>query len=557
MGQPIEFKQGDETWKKLRKRAQTDLYWLCGKLLGLEDKGPKGFFMKPAVHYGMCRFAERKTGIPEVDASRIQMIACARGSGKSACITVGRTIQRLLNNQNWAAGIANESAQKAAKFLGSIKAEFESNDFLRFLFPELLPDFRKTIWASDQITIQRTKPDPINPSVAAVGTTSQTAGFHMNEWIVDDLISDAAAENARKGLFTEIEAANRWVTRLPPLLKRPQVDPLTFIYTPWFLGDTYQFIEDTFSHGEPEKRFMWLLDLPDGTTQQIELVQKGSIAKFALPIIDDAGHSIFPELISDEGYEHAYKQDPLFALSQYKLKPTGGLASDFKKEWLRDFEWEGNKKQIRYKLDDRTHFVRLQDLTTIISVDPAISKKDTAARSAICVTATDGQRIFLLQAWCGRVGATDLAQRIIEATKEFSPHRIIIETVAYQSALKEVLELLANQQRLPMAMFPLADFRPGPQMNKDARIYGLEPWMRKGLFYYNPRSQAEFEQEYVNFPNQKLRDILDALAMQAQHWERLNNAGRDAHGTRLHSMKQNEAARVAKIRAHYGKRGRG
>lgn len=282
--QPIEFEQNDPTWHKLRRRAQSDLYWLCGKLIGLEEKGPPGFFMTPAVHYGMCRFAERRTGIPDIDASRIQMIACARGSGKSACITVGRTIQRLLNNRNWAAGIANENSGKACKFLGSIKAEFESNDFLRFLFPELIPDFRKTVWAHDQITISRTKPDPINPSVAAVGTTSQTAGFHMNEWIVDDLISDAAAENARKGLFTEIEAANLWVTRLPPLLKRPQVDPITFIYTPWFLGDTYQFIEDTFSHGEPEKRYIWLLDLPDGSTQQIELVQKGAVAKFALQI---------------------------------------------------------------------------------------------------------------------------------------------------------------------------------------------------------------------------------------------------------------------------------
>lgn len=552
----IEFEQNSPDWHSYRKRAQTDLYWLCGKLLGLIEKGPPGFFMTPAVHYGMCRFAEGKTGIPDIDASRIKMIACARGSGKSACVTVGRTIQRLLQNRNWAAGIANESAGKAAKFLGSIKAEFESNDFLRFLFPELIPDFRKTVWASDQITIARTKPDPLNPSVAAVGTTSQTAGFHMNEWIVDDLISDAAAENARKGLFTEIEAANLWVTRLPPLLKRPQVDPITFIYTPWFLGDTYQFIEDTFSHGQPEKRYLWLLDLPDGTTQQIELIQKGAVAKFALPIINEVGQSIFPALITSEGYQEAYQQNPLFALSQYRLVPTGGLASDFKREWLREYEWEGNRKQIRYKEDERWHYVRVQDLTTLISVDPAISKKDSAARSAVVVTATDGKRIFLLEAWCGRVGATDLAQRVIEFTKQYSPHRIVIEAVAYQSALKEVVELLASQQQLPMSMFPIADFRPGPQTNKDARIYGLEPWFRKSLFYYNPRGQSEFEQEYTNFPNQKLRDILDALSMQKDHWERLNNASRDSGGTRLHTMKIAEQAKINKIREHYARRRR-
>lgn len=498
----------------------------------------------------MCRFAERRTGIPEIDSARIQMIACARGSGKSGIITTCRTIQRLLQNCNWSAGIANESATKASKFLGAIKAQFESNEFLQFLFPELIPDFRKTIWAADQITIQRTHPNPLNPSVAAVGVTSQTAGFHMNEWIVDDLISDAAAENARKGLFTEIEAANRWVTRLPPLLKRPQQDPITFIYTPWFLEDTYFHIEETFGYGEAEKRFMWVLELPDGTSQHIELTRRGAVAKFALPIINEQGQSIFPELVTTDELEEIRKQDPLFFSSQYLLKPTGGTLSDFKPEWLQEYHWEGSK-QIRFKKDGRWQYRRLSDLTCTMSVDPAISKKDTAARSAVIVTGTDGENIFVLEAWCGRVGATDLAQQVINLAKQYSPHRIVVETVAYQGALKDVLELLATQQKLPMTMLPLADFRPGAQQSKDVRIYGLEPWARKGLLFYNGKSQSDLYQEWVNYPNTRTKDILDAMAMQLSYWERLSNINRGQHGTRIHSMQQADKARADKIRQHY------
>lgn len=542
----IEFEQGSDEWKKYRKRAQTDLYWLAAKVIQLEDKIP----MRPKVHMGMCKFAERKTGIPEIDSARVQMIACARGSGKSGLITTCRTIQRLLQNRNWAAGIANESATKASKFLGAIKAQFESNEFLQFLFPELIPDFRKTIWAADQITINRSHPDPINPSVAAVGTTSQTAGFHMNEWIVDDIISDAAAENARKGLFTEIEAANRWVTRLPPLLKRPQQDPMTFIYTPWFLEDTYHFIEETFSYDEPERRFMWMLELPDGSSQHIELVRRGAVAKFSLPIIDEQGQSIFPELVTTDELEEMRKQEPLFFSSQYLLKPTGGTLSDFKPEWLQEFNWSGNK-QIQFKKDGRVQYRRVQDLTCIMSVDPAISKKDTSARSAVVVTGTDGENIFILEAWCGRVGATDLAQQVINFTKQYSPHRIIIEVVAYQGALKDVLELLANQQKLPMTMFPLSDFRPGPQDKKDVRIYGLEPWGRKGLIYYCGKMQTDLYEEWVNFPNTRTRDILDALAMQASHWERLSSIGKATQGTRIHGMQAAEKKRADAIRQHY------
>lgn len=823
-------------------------------------------------------------------ASASSMFLCGDAmipTHNSACVTTARTVQRLLQNRNWSAGVANESAEKAKKFLAAIKAQFESNEFLQFLFPELIPDFRKTIWAADQITINRSHPDPINPSVAAVGVASQTAGFHMNEWIVDDLISDAAAENARKGLFTEIDAANRWVTRLPPLLKRPQQDPITFIYTPWFLEDTYHFIEETFSYGETEKRFMWVLELPDGTSQHIELTRRGSVAKFSLPIIDEQGQSIFPELVTTEELEQIRMQDPLFYSctppdtevltdaglrqistlqagdmvvsgtgqlrkvayvhaepfegelvgikvkgvnrpilltpnhrlptlagdkradelttadrliqpistemgqlafddpelwwlvghwladgcathsvqtvkgvgysnyrachcfaikerdlaervsnivqrklhrkariyktdidnsfgksavwnvayghkdfvaflcsmkldkpgqkvlpywmetappellrellegylagdgyvlgkhravnsvcrplleqmqricgrlglvanlsttgpnkrghqelfhlkirnddagldkatttklhergitrkvsklyrvpysgpvynleveqdhsfcianvavlnSQYLLKPTGGTLSDFKSEWLQEFAWEG-PKQIRFKKDGRWQYRRVQDLTTIMSVDPAISKKETSARSAVIVTGTDGENVFLLEAWCGRVGATDLAQRVINFTKTYSPHRIIIETVAYQGALKDVLELLAGQQQLPMSMFPLADFRPGPQDKKDVRIFGLEPWFRKGLFYFCPKTSQDFYQEYVNFPNTKLRDVLDALSMQRDQWEALNSAGRSGQGTRLHHIKASEKGRIDKIRNHYSR----
>ncbi len=200
--------------------------------------------MTEQAHYAMCRFAERKTGISEIDACRVQMIQVPRGVGKSGLITGGRSLQRLITNRNWSVGIANESLNKAKGFLGAIKIQFENNEFLQALFPECMPDFKKVIWASEQIFINRAKghEDPINPSVLAVGAGSQTAGFHMHEWIIDDIISDDAAENAMSGSYTEIDKANRWMDRLEPLLKSPKDDPITIICTPWYKGDTYTYI---------------------------------------------------------------------------------------------------------------------------------------------------------------------------------------------------------------------------------------------------------------------------------------------------------------------------
>ena len=71
----LQFEQGSKEWKRLRKRAREDLYWLNAKVLGHERiGGENGFRMTYRAHYAMCRFAERKTGIPAIDESRVQLM---------------------------------------------------------------------------------------------------------------------------------------------------------------------------------------------------------------------------------------------------------------------------------------------------------------------------------------------------------------------------------------------------------------------------------------------------------------------------------------------------
>ena len=549
----IEFQQGDKTWKKLRKRAREDLYWFAAKVLQLEDKIP----MTERAHYPLCQFAQRKTGIPEVDNCRVQMIQEPRGVGKSALVTNARCTQRLIQNQNWSIGIANESGDKAKSFLGAIKGNFESNELLQALFPECIPNFSKTEWSSTRILIQRKRgfSDPINPSVLAIGVGSQTAGLHMNEWIFDDLISEAAAENAMAGHFTEIDKANRWVDRSEALLKSPKRDPITFICTPWYLGDTYHYVvEDLFGKDEPEQWFRWTLQLPSGETRTLPVMVKGEIAVFKDPAIMENGQALFPERYDLEELERMRRQKPFFYAAQYMLEPSAAEASDFNKDWLKEYEWSGTH-QIRFRdMDGQIRFENVRDLTTIISVDPAISESKSAARSAICVVGTNGNEQFLLESWTDRVGATDLAQQIIEFHHRYNPYRIVIETVVYQQALCDVLELIAKQQNVSGAL-PIYEHKTGSQTRKDIRIRGLEPYFKKGLFYYH-KSQTEFYNEYCNFPNIKFRDILDALSFQRDVWERLANRSPGREGGMLQEWANKSRMQAQKVRNSLGRKRR-
>jgi hypothetical protein len=538
--------------KKYRKRAINDLYWLNAKVLGHEKLGE--FRMTYRAHYALCRFAERRTTIPEIDNCRVQLIQVGRGWGKSLLVTKGRTIQRLLADVNWAAGIMNERQENANKFLGMIKAEFEQNDFLRALFPDHMPDFRKTTWKADHIIINRTRANPMNPSVLAAGVEATVTGVHMSEWICDDLLSEDMARNMKAGLVTEVEKVNQKVIQVQPLLVHPKKSPITFIGTPWYPGDTYEFIEDLFGRGEKEIRFIWTLKLPDGEPQAVELIQKGELAIFRFKPKQD-GVCVFPEMFDSETLDKLRKDDPVFYSAQYELNPIAAGLATFKEEWLNEFEWESNH-QIRFRdHDGRLHFENLRNLTTLISVDPAQSKKESAARTAIAVVGTDGKRLFLLESFADRIKPLDQGHKILELYRRYSPTRIVIEDVAYQVALADILTLIGNQEGI---RFPIYTFKPGPDLKKTARIESLEPYFRKGLIYYH-KTQKTFLDEYIRFsPDVKgmTVDTLDGLAMQKESWEHLSFLGTRDDNSFLERWKKGQQSKINKIRDHAKRRTR-
>ena len=523
------------------------------KILGRKDDIP----MTYAAHYALCRFAERKTGNPEIDGCRVQLIQIWRGAGKSYLVTNGRSIQRLLGNMNYSIGIANERQENANAFLAGIALEFQQNQLLKVLFPEIVPDnIRKHIWKSDRIVVKRTKANSVNPSVLAAGIGATVTGVHLNEWIVDDIISQDAAENARAGLHTEIEKANRWVNRLPPLLDRPNHDPITFIGTPWWIGDTYTHIEDIFSQGEKPKFHLWSLKLPNGKIQRIQIETKGQLAIFRhYPIDQETGEAVWPEGgLTLKDLEDQRQRDPVFFAAQYLLKPGAGDASFFDETWFaeRGFEWE-SRKQIRWKdTDKKTHFDLLSEMRITMSVDPAISKRKEADESAIVVTASNGTQIFVLEAWSKRVGATELAHKLLEFYLEYKPERVIVETVAYQEALVEIIDLVKGEHGIEHRL-PIFEYKTGSDDKKRVRIMGLEPYMRKGLIYVHHQSQHTLLGQIRNYPHTKHDDILDALAMQKSSWERLSTSG--ASDDSRKKWKQRSQEVVAKHRNRRKRRG--
>jgi phage terminase large subunit-like protein len=565
----LNLQEGTEDWRKWRHYAtvpepgkRSALYFLMGKIVGLEDPNTIPGGMDPEEHYALCLFAEGATGIKEIDEARVKMIQMPRGTGKSALITGGEALRRLLLTDGYSIGIANETEGMAQKFLSQIKQQFEQNDLIRLLFPERIPDFKRTTWAATEIVIKRKKPRPVGPSVLATGVGGTKTGTHVDIWILDDLVSQDLAENAIRGNTTEIEKMERWIVRLPPMLNQPTRDPVLIIGTPWYSGDTYDFMERffgkvpdgvTLDKAKKEYETIWNFPVP-GTTkrQQIYLYRRGGpngIAVFRKPALID-GVSTFPLIWTTEELHEmkAMPQTAAFFSANYLLDPTSGLASEFDMEDLRYYEWDG--KQIEfYNRQGDLEYITQRDLVCYISVDPAFSDSTTAARTAIPVVGIYDQHIFLLEDFAEHgLGVYDIANKVIDFYLKYKPRTIFLETIVAQVALAEIIRRLAKERNLPNV--PIEEIASHGRQKKESRIYGLEPYFRRKQFYID-RAHENFLQEYRAFPRGILRDLLDALSFQRDQWERTFSTA-DDNDSRI--RERHETA-IARLRAAVGKGG--
>ena len=566
----VTLEEGSKDWHKWREMAtiavpgqRSALWFLTTRILGLEPLIP----MTIPAHYSMCLFAERATGIPEIDEARVQLIQVPRGFGKSAIVTKGIPIQRLISGyvkgtgikRDYSVGIANEKQELANAFLAQIKLEFESNQLLQVLFPEVIPkDFRKTTWAADRIVLERERPRPTSPSVIAAGVGATVTGIHVDEWIVDDPISQNAAENALRGSFSEIEATNRWFNRLEPLLCSPKRDKITVIGTPWWVGDTYYYIEGTerspglWGHGEPLQTFLWTLRLPNGTSQTLTLYKRGELAIYRRPAITN-GRSIFPERWTVDELRMIERQDPAFYQANYMLAPAEGADAAFKLDWLNEFEWDATRKSIHFKDElGNLQYVRIRDLTTWISIDPAFSKRSNAAKTAIAVVGSDGKRFFLLEDFAEKgIEADAIGWQAAQFAATYKPITIFIETIVAQRVLVKPLKTALEEAHVHPPPFVHEIVSHGRQ-SKELRIYGLQPWFRAGQFYIHP-SHVNFKDEYAAFPRGSQRDFLDALSFQIEPgWQKLEDM--TGSGSMTEAEDYNTAA-LNRFKASLGKGG--
>lgn len=495
----------------LRKRALEDLYWFGSVVLGLGPLVP----MFEHTHRALCRVAEGRTGHPALDDAHVQRLELPRDWGKTSTISRALAIQLICGDPNIAILLCNEKEQNAMDFLSAIKYQFEANDFLRSLFPEVIPkDFNATVWSAKRIVVPRTTGRQ-EPTIFVIGVGGTITGMHPDVIIVDDMISREAMENARAGSWQIMHQVNRWINQLRPLISRQYARwRIYFIGTRWWHGDSYDHIDLAYGYNEEPVTFTLRLPLPNGEVQVLTATRRGDLVTFKRAAIEN-GRSAFPEKWTLEDLAKMRLVDEALFACNMMNNPSDEHTATFKAAWLKYYEWVSDRQLLYTDGAGKKRVHDISDFDVLVFVDPggfAKRQVEDRARPAVVVVADDREGNYLILDIYNEKDTflAAIAQIVAWCTK-YAPRKVYTERAGQQEAFAALLRSELAKAGLKTVVDSTM-LKPGTTQ-KEVRILALEPYFQRGQVYVGKGAAFHtFREQYTQFPRTARIDVLDVMA---------------------------------------------
>ena len=381
---------------------------------------------------------------------------------KSTVITFAGVIQEILCNPEITIGIFSFNKPVARKFLRQAKYEFESNETLKSLYPDILyadPKKDSPRWAEDSGIVVKRKGNPKEATVEAHGLVDgQPTGAHFLLRVYDDVVTvDSVTSPEMINKTTEAWSLS------DNLGARPDDGSLA---RAWHIGTRYHF-GDTYN----------------------AMIEMGAVKPRIYPATHDGTRDGKPVFLSEAVWEDKKRKQTSSVLAAQMLQnPAAGNNAIFNKDWL--------------KFSD----IRPATLNVYILCDPASSKKKGSDRTAIPVIGIDaaGNR-WLLDGYHHRMSLSERYAAIKGLRKVWmSMPGIQSVRVGYERyGSTSDLEYFEESMRRDKDEFEIVELawpREGPGSKID-RVQRLEPYFRSGRFYLpavtkeETKSQAKVKAE--------------------------------------------------------------
>lgn len=469
---------------KIAQRCRHDLYFLCKYVLGYE-------LMEEEVHAELCKYVESlllqrpvEWEYPENSEgkglegqfnsqNKNLLVLMPRGTFKSSVVTIGFTLQFILNEPNARILIDSETHSKSKAFLMEIKGHLEKNELYRAYFHSIhgvYPDGVSTrrnkdlLWTNAEVVLACRTKALKEPSIMASGVDKTVTGMHYDLIIMDDLHSETNVTN--KEQIDKVVA--HW--KLAYSLLDPG-RPLIVIGTRWHFTDLYQEILDN---------------------------HRDDYNIFIRRAIKDDGTALFPQRLSLVELEKIkQKQGTSHFSNQYMNEPVSSDDATFKREYL-------DKARIDWEL------VKDQPMNWYVMCDPSF-EGPYSDRAALVVGGMNHLRdVFFRHIVAQKMNYSRIIEALFDLNNKYQPKIIAVKTVS--SAGKSFMYELNNEQKRRGVWLPIRELK--DNKNKEDRIKGLAPLYEFGHAHHikGASQLLDLEDELLKFPVGKTDDIIDAAA---------------------------------------------
>lgn len=389
---------------------------------------------------------------------------CARGHYKSTLVTLSKTIQRILNEPNDTHCIFSVTDTVANPFLRQISMELRENAFLRYLFPEIIPEPNSDLLGMEKLTVLREcrKKEATVESSGVI--TKMPTGRHYDHLIYDDLVTPETASDPD----ILVSTYSRYQMSLNCVATR---------YTHIVIGTPYHY-KDTYQHIRKDKLFK--------------------------QVIRPAEVNGIPVFMTREELDRKKEIMGLYVYnSQMLLDPTPSDRAFFDSGKLISKE----QAAITIPHDKR------QEVKTMVILDPSISKKKSSDWCVCMALRTFKYNsllyIEILEYYSIKEGdknPTNILNVMIDLCLKYNVNRPTIETVQFQEALVYRFHEICRERGLSMFV---DEYK--PSTNKQVRIKGLDPIINFGRLIIRPEMR-EIKEEIERFPY-GTDDHIDCIAI--------------------------------------------
>ena len=366
----------------------------------------------------------------------------AREHYKSTLITFAGIVQEILRDPEITIGIFSHIKPAARKFLLQIKTEFETNDDLKSLYPDVLwADPRKDApkWSEEKGIVVRRASNPKEATIEAHGLVDgQPTGSHFRLMVFDDVVTLESV-----GTPEQIEKTTNAWSIADNLGGRGEDGRIR----KWHVGTRYHYADSYHT-----------------------MIEMGAVVPRVYAATDDATPTGRPVFLTPEAWADKKRQQTAATIAaQMLLNPAAGTEALFDAAWLKFID------------------IRPSTLNIYVLADPAGSRKKGSDFTAIVVLGIDaGWNLYLLDGYRQKMKLHERWHALRGLRRRWMREpgvqgvRVGYERYGLQSDL-EHFELEMERDKDAFEIVELAWPREGPGSKYD-RIQRLVPAFKKGKF---------------------------------------------------------------------------